>query len=276
VLGRYVLSPGYTHRNFVPSEFQEVVNRVADRIRALRAKNPEIEGLAACGQSGTMLMGALSFVLGMPQIAVRKSSHDMGHDDAMANGDFGIQGYVIVDDFVSSGHTVEHIIREISKRAAPIGKAPKCFGVVAYAGSSYYKCFFKPCFREAPPREDEHLVQVLAVYRDCTEEMDANSLEMANEELAKAMAGIEARQRQDQEAETATVSYSMKFTMAQVKPLPEPCPARMLSMEEVAESFKLMASADTIFKVTPPSLDYLLEFKLPGYEQILRLNPDTS
>lgn len=134
-----IQSPSHTRKNFDPSEFKLLVETVVKKVRALMKAHPEIEALAASGQSGLMLMGAVSYELELPQIAVRKVM-DTVHDFSMVNGWLGCKGYLILDDLISSGRTCEHIVREISKQAkARMGTyaaQPKCIGVLLYEESS--------------------------------------------------------------------------------------------------------------------------------------------
>jgi orotate phosphoribosyltransferase-like protein len=89
---------------------------MAAKIREIIKKHPEIEALASCGHSGLMMMGALSYVTGLPQIAVRKP-HPSDHDKKLVNGWLGCKGFLIIDDFVSSGQTIMKITKDIQKSA---------------------------------------------------------------------------------------------------------------------------------------------------------------
>lgn len=110
----YMSAPIYTRRNFDPPEFQELVDRTVDKVFQLRVKHPEIEALAAMGHSGQLLMGAVAYLTGLPQIAVRKEVGG-SHDTRIVNGWVGCKGYLIIDDFISSGTTVDKIISSIEQ-----------------------------------------------------------------------------------------------------------------------------------------------------------------
>lgn len=112
-----VVSPSYSRDLFQSSSFRSLVKHSLDKLELIMEKHPEIEALAACGHSGLMLMGALAYESGLPQIAVRKSL-DTEHDDSMVNGWLGCKGYLIVDDLISSGKTVENMVEHITETHA--------------------------------------------------------------------------------------------------------------------------------------------------------------
>jgi hypothetical protein len=127
----------YTRKIFHPDRFRTLVHEAAEYVQKLQKKHPEIQALAACGHSGAMLMGALSYELGLPQIAVRKEL-SFSHDGNMVNGWLGCEGYLIVDDLISSGNTICHIVKHIwleTKRMACTSQ-PKLIAALLYHSSS--------------------------------------------------------------------------------------------------------------------------------------------
>jgi hypoxanthine phosphoribosyltransferase len=99
-----------------PLKFNQLVKRMLPRLKRIMKKH-NANAIAVSGHSGTVLGGALAFKMGVPIFAVRKSM-DTQNDSYMADG-FWVQGecrYVIIDDLISSGTTVERILREIHKQ----------------------------------------------------------------------------------------------------------------------------------------------------------------
>lgn len=111
-LARQLHSPAYSQANFVPEDFRILVDKMHRKLKCILAKHPNIEAMAACGHSGLMLMGALSYLTGLPQIAVRKPSPE-DHDGRKCNGWMGCEGFLIVDDLCESGKTFARIITSI-------------------------------------------------------------------------------------------------------------------------------------------------------------------
>jgi orotate phosphoribosyltransferase-like protein len=106
-----------------------------DKLRETAAKSCEVlrryefDALAFRGQSGSLIAPVLALQLDKTMLMVRKSSeaHDC-HSGRLVEGDLGARTYIIVDDLISSGRTVQTIVREIGK------VAPKaaCLGVLEY------------------------------------------------------------------------------------------------------------------------------------------------
>lgn len=134
---RQFYHPTYTERIFRPREFQPLVEAVSRKLEAIFEKTP-FEAVAGTGNSSTPLLGALSYKLGIPIIATRKSG-DPAHDSRPANGLVGCKAYVIVDDLIDSGATVKGIMERIEtaqkKRNESWGDndaIPKCVGIILY------------------------------------------------------------------------------------------------------------------------------------------------
>lgn len=133
-------APSHTQQVFDPRSFKKLVTNTAKALGIL-GKTLKFNCLAATGNSGNLLAGALSYKLGLPLLIVRKSG-DECHDDLKVNGfrpDEAVR-YLIIDDLVSSGATVRRIMEQIEKagqreradetyRFAPV---PECAGVLLY------------------------------------------------------------------------------------------------------------------------------------------------
>ena len=95
-------------------------------LRLFRRKNP-FDAIAFTGTSGAALAYPLSYLLGMPLICVRKSIRD-NHFGSKLEGLVSAKKYIIVDDFIESGKTINRITRSIKSE----NKKAKCVGIYLY------------------------------------------------------------------------------------------------------------------------------------------------
>lgn len=78
------------------------------------------------GHSGIVLASILSHTMGLPMLIVRKQENPTPHDGLMVNGyqpEIPIGGalrYLIIDDLISSGRTIERIIYQIKHLELPV------------------------------------------------------------------------------------------------------------------------------------------------------------
>lgn len=108
----YRVNAPYHTKPIFGEEFQATVRRAARSLLEAR-KSLDFNVLAATGNSGLPLIGALSYITGIPMAAVRKA-HDGAHDTAMVNGIMPLDmKYVIVDDLISSGRTIQNIVQKM-------------------------------------------------------------------------------------------------------------------------------------------------------------------
>ncbi len=121
----YYLKPSY-HRG----EMGKLVRRAKPKLRNFRKKHP-FDAIAFCGYSGAAIAAVLSWELNIPMIAVRK---EQSHDNQMTFGVRSINSYIIVDDFVSSGETINRIVDAVHKFAT--NKQVSLAGVFCYYPSS--------------------------------------------------------------------------------------------------------------------------------------------
>jgi adenine/guanine phosphoribosyltransferase-like PRPP-binding protein len=112
--------PSYTRDVFSPETFPGIVDWVAAQVAA----GPSIPGarrygaIAGSGHSGVLVAAAVGYKLRLPVIAVRKVEEDGGfsHDGSDLNACLcGDESYVIVDDLISSGSTIQRIVRFMAK-----------------------------------------------------------------------------------------------------------------------------------------------------------------
>jgi adenine/guanine phosphoribosyltransferase-like PRPP-binding protein len=94
-------------------------------------KKIKANAIAFCGYSGSVFAGALSYALDMPTIAVRKRV-DRNFELCPTFGSLANK-YVIVDDLIDSGQTMDFIIEQVKQfnpKACPVG-------IILYAGDEY-------------------------------------------------------------------------------------------------------------------------------------------
>jgi adenine/guanine phosphoribosyltransferase-like PRPP-binding protein len=147
-----VHSPSYTEKVFHPQKFMKLVDRTEARIKELQ-KRTEINALAASGNSGVMLAGALGYILGMSVLVVRKN-HDSALDMRKVNGLFHPETkYLIIDDLISSGRTVCRIVNRVQEAANDLCVVARPAGILLYeeyGGGRGRDSFFTEQFESIP------------------------------------------------------------------------------------------------------------------------------
>lgn len=132
-------------------QFQETVENTIRTAERMMRRYP-FEAIAFTGTSGAALAYILSHWMKVPLICVRKTTDGSHYPYYMGNleGYIKAQTYMIVDDFISSGSTIDKIRDEIAKKSAA-----KCVGIVLYArrGDSDHRGI--PVFGSKPSYEEE-------------------------------------------------------------------------------------------------------------------------
>ena len=108
--------------------FNAAIKAIVARIRQSKLKP---QAVAARGMSGALVVMAIAAKLKIPAIIIRKegeSSHACGRHERTALGD--AKTYIIVDDFVTSGRTVDAIMDGVSDCTTMMPK--DCKGVFEY------------------------------------------------------------------------------------------------------------------------------------------------
>lgn len=104
--------PGHTKHLFRHEDLDRVVDALARQIRKLG----RIEAVAACGFSGLIPAVLVAKELGIDLIAIRKASEKARADDSRCNvrrGSPVFRRWVIIDDLISQGETIAHMVRSI-------------------------------------------------------------------------------------------------------------------------------------------------------------------
>lgn len=134
----FLIRGNYGWTNDSPRKFGMAAMLAAENILLINAITP-ITHIACSGTSGTSMSFILSVMLDIPVIYVRKKGEKSHGQRIECNGRNFIKSYLIVDDFVDTGSTVDYIINRIAE-VAEDDKAiiPKCAGVYLYdtTGSS--------------------------------------------------------------------------------------------------------------------------------------------
>lgn len=106
-------APSHTRDLFAPRSFRRLVEHVHERLVRLSDDGITFDAVAGCGQSGIVMCSALSYMSGIPMIAVRKSEERMRGSTRRANGALFCGRYVFVDDQIHSGFTVQSSVATI-------------------------------------------------------------------------------------------------------------------------------------------------------------------
>lgn len=87
----------------------------------------QFDSIAFCGLSGALVAPIVAYKMGKTLLAVRKEDEDC-HSCHTVEGDMATRRYLILDDFISSGNTVDHIFDSVQT------KLPHavCIGVYEY------------------------------------------------------------------------------------------------------------------------------------------------
>lgn len=104
-----------------PEQFAETLHDIVNVLR-----HHDFDAIAFRGLSGALFAPTVAMKMSRTLIAVRKKATI--HSTRIVEGDYNARRYVILDDFVSSGDTVRHIVDEICD-AIPDAR---CIGVCEY------------------------------------------------------------------------------------------------------------------------------------------------
>src|SRR5579885_145290 len=108
----HVIRTDYLDRVYRVNQFTKTVEKAAKTLRSFRRKHP-FDAIAFTGTSGAAIAYPLSYLLGVPLICVRKSTRD-NHFGYKIEGCMTAENYIIVDDFIESGSTVNKVRKSIN------------------------------------------------------------------------------------------------------------------------------------------------------------------
>ncbi len=102
----------YTKPIWTPVLFQSLVDACALKLQDF-ANHTSFDAIAGCGVSGLPILGALSYRLGIPMIAVRKPG-EVSHLPSKAQGLIYSSRYIVIDDLIETGSTIDNIIKSVN------------------------------------------------------------------------------------------------------------------------------------------------------------------
>lgn len=136
--------PEYAKKLHDPCLLADYADRIAD---AIKTYSPTAKAIAIRGYSGAIMGGVISVFTEIPLIIIRKD-HEECHSDYFVQGENFGGDYVIVDDLISSGKTIDEICWKIDNDAIYQQIEPrKCVGIFLYEHGKY-SCYNEHFVRE--------------------------------------------------------------------------------------------------------------------------------
>lgn len=163
------VGPSHHAKAFKPVALKDITEQTLKVLTALKKRFPRLAAIAGTGHSGTLVVGAVAVVTDFFPILVRKEGErGIIPGNPEISGAVGDFDYVIIDDLVSSGTTVNRIQEKIEsefrkeklKQAQRIQRAKRDFAIY---GVDYWD---KDTVNEVPLSEAPRCIGVL-VYDGC-------------------------------------------------------------------------------------------------------------
>jgi hypothetical protein len=107
---------------------------VANLVGMIRASKIDFDTIAFRGTSGALIAPAVAAKLRKNILMVRKQG-DGSHSGCPLEGNGDIERYIIVDDFIATGATVEKILAAVKDE--PNTHSAVCVGFFGYAGTGW-------------------------------------------------------------------------------------------------------------------------------------------
>lgn len=157
--------PSYYRKAFDPNTFQSTVKVLVEKVTEMVAKDPQIKAIAASGNSGVPVAAAAAFASGLALTVVRKKNEPLTHSATRVTGYIGPGKYIIVDDLISSGATMRHVVTSIDEFRSE--EVPSGAGYLEPAAIVLYSDFWR---YEMPFKLTERIeIPVVNITRDCRE-----------------------------------------------------------------------------------------------------------
>jgi adenine/guanine phosphoribosyltransferase-like PRPP-binding protein len=133
----------YLQRVYSKKLFAKTIKKTITLVKQLQ-KQHKFTAIAFSGSSGAALAFPVAYATGLSLIHARKrdSSHWVEDNSrckgGIVEGTLGAKKYIIIDDFISSGTTVDRILRDVNAAYKYRGFAyvPKCVAIVVYSTGS--------------------------------------------------------------------------------------------------------------------------------------------
>lgn len=121
------IDPGY-HLAVAPADQKVIVNQLVKKVRKFK-KTTNFSHIAVMGVSGQSVAWPISYLTGIPILVVRKQNEKSAYSTDTIIGSGKVQTYIIVDDLIESGNTVDAIVKEITKQ---FDNTAQCVGIFLY------------------------------------------------------------------------------------------------------------------------------------------------
>lgn len=124
---------------FDPDMFHRTVSQTVTEAKRLKDKH-NFDTIAFCGMSGAAMAFLLAHQLRLPLLCVRKKNESSHYRSQMPStlmeGNLDCQRYLLLDDFISSGATVNYVVESIADEL-PNAKCVAMLMYAAYGDSTY-------------------------------------------------------------------------------------------------------------------------------------------
>ena len=101
----------------------------------------DCDSIAFRGMSGALIAPIVSYITGKNLIMVRKSDDSSHSDFKIETSSTKCKKFVIIDDFISRGKTIDNILETIM--AYPVFDCCKCVGIILYNDAKEYTESYK-------------------------------------------------------------------------------------------------------------------------------------
>ena len=112
---QFLLNPMHKHRIECAAHLERGLDPVLRRLtieNLLRIlKHFDFDAIAFRGLSGALIVPTIAMMMDKTLLAVRKG--EQSHSSRMVEGDYNARRYVIIDDLIASGTTVQTIVQSI-------------------------------------------------------------------------------------------------------------------------------------------------------------------
>lgn len=133
---------GYGWVDMTPLELVSTITKSGIAIKKLQSQL-KFDAVAFCGSSGAAIAFHLGIKYKIPLIYVRKKNEECHGRPVECNETHNqINRYLVVDDFIDSGKTIQHIVDSIKKYARATNAYPaKPVGIFCYDGIARKRTF---------------------------------------------------------------------------------------------------------------------------------------
>jgi orotate phosphoribosyltransferase len=129
---------GTAYLNLNPDHIRTKADSLAKQIEALRRRVP-FDAIAVRGVSGYSVGFPVSYITGIPLIVIRKGTERSHGQSIECDYHTDVKRYMILDDFIETGSTVEEILHKIDRVSntedrcrSSVDFSPECVGVILY------------------------------------------------------------------------------------------------------------------------------------------------